>query len=42
MQRSLCKKFLVDGYPRNADNREGWQDIVGDSVDLKVMIVMMS
>ena len=34
METSTCKKFLVDGYPRNADNREGWDAMVGDSVDM--------
>ena len=24
--------FLIDGFPRNADNLEGWDKIVGDSV----------
>lgn len=34
MQNSACKKFLVDGYPRNADNRTGWDAMVGDTVDM--------
>ena len=34
MDTSRCKKFLVDGYPRNADNREGWEKAVGDSATL--------
>ena len=25
---------MVDGYPRNADNREGWEKAVGDSATL--------
>ena len=34
MQQSQIKKFLVDGYPRNLDNRQGWEETVGDDVDL--------
>ena len=29
MEQSVCKKFLIDGYPRNADNREGWEAMGG-------------
>ena len=25
------KKFLIDGYPRNDDNVQGWAEIIGDS-----------
>ena len=28
-------RFLIDGFPRNTDNLQGWQDHMGDSVDLK-------
>jgi UMP-CMP kinase len=34
MTASPVKKFLVDGYPRNLDNREGWEQTVGDGVEL--------
>ena len=27
-------KFLIDGYPRNAENNDGWNEVVGDSVNL--------
>jgi adenylate kinase len=26
--------FLIDGFPRNLDNVTGWNEVVGDSVDL--------
>ena len=29
-----AKKFLIDGYPRNEDNVEGWTSIIGDSAEL--------
>merc|ERR1711934_268119 len=28
------KKFLIDGFPRNLDNKAGWNRVVGDAVDL--------
>ena len=28
------KKFLIDGYPRNDDNVQGWAEIIGDSACL--------
>jgi len=27
-------KFLVDGFPRNEDNRSGWCDTMTDTVDV--------
>ena len=27
-------KFLVDGFPRNEDNYQGWNDVMGDTVNL--------
>mmetsp|Transcript_39543 Transcript_39543/g.51796 ORF Transcript_39543/g.51796 Transcript_39543/m.51796 type:complete len:96 (+) Transcript_39543:203-490(+) len=27
-------KYLVDGFPRNEDNRTGWNENMGDLVDL--------
>ncbi|CAK0788396.1 unnamed protein product [Prorocentrum cordatum] len=28
-------RYLVDGFPRSADNMEGWQRILGDKVNVK-------
>ena len=28
------KKFLVDGFPRNEDNYNGWNEVMGDSINL--------
>ena len=27
-------KFLVDGFPRNQDNYDGWNEVMGDSIQL--------
>ena len=27
-------KFLVDGFPRNEDNYQGWNEVMGDSIQL--------
>lgn len=32
MAASGSSKFLVDGFPRNFDNLQGWQRVMGDSV----------
>jgi UMP-CMP kinase len=29
------KRYLVDGFPRNNENLEGWNKIIGNSADLK-------
>jgi len=31
------KRFLVDGFPRNKDNLDGWESVMGDDADLKGM-----
>jgi UMP-CMP kinase len=38
MEASTCKKFLVDGYPRNEDNRSGWDKMIGDSVNVVAVL----
>ena len=30
--------FLIDGYPRNDDNRIGWEKMAGDTVDVKLVL----
>ena len=27
--------FLIDGFPRNQDNVDGWKSVVGDEADIK-------
>lgn len=27
-------KFLVDGFPRNEDNYTGWNEVMGDTIEL--------
>jgi len=34
-------KFLIDGFPRNANNLEGWQRVMGDSVDVAFCLNMV-
>jgi UMP-CMP kinase len=31
MERSRAKRFLIDGFPRNEDNLEGWEGAMKDS-----------
>ena len=28
-------KFLIDGFPRNQDNVDGWNQVVGDEADVQ-------
>ena len=32
--------FLIDGFPRNEDNLRGWNEIVGDTVQVEFMLLM--
>lgn len=32
-------KFLVDGFPRNLDNLQGWQNMMGETVDVRFCLV---
>uniref|UniRef100_T1J1L5 UMP-CMP kinase n=1 Tax=Strigamia maritima TaxID=126957 RepID=T1J1L5_STRMM len=34
MQQSDVKRFLIDGFPRNEDNLEGWIRLMSDKVNL--------
>lgn len=34
MQQSNSNKFLIDGFPRNKDNMDGWNREMSDKVDL--------
>ena len=34
------KKFLVDGFPRNQDNQDGWERVMGDHVDMKFVLFL--
>eukprot|EP00054_Salpingoeca_dolichothecata_P028549 m.217979 g.217979 ORF g.217979 m.217979 type:complete len:218 (+) comp26251_c1_seq35:1185-1838(+) len=40
MEASPTKKFLIDGFPRNADNLQGWEDIMGEKVDLRFVLFL--
>lgn len=35
-----AKRFLIDGFPRNQDNFDGWQRVLGDTVDVPFIIFM--
>ena len=32
------KKFLIDGFPRSKDNVEGWNEVMGDKVELGAVL----
>ncbi|EFA06562.1 UMP-CMP kinase-like Protein [Tribolium castaneum] len=38
MEESQQDRFLIDGFPRNLENREGWSRTIGDKVE--VMFVL--
>ena len=35
-----AKRFLIDGFPRNQDNYDGWTKVIGDSVDVPFVLFM--
>ena len=34
------KKFLIDGFPRNNDNYEGWISVMGEDTDMKFVLFL--
>merc|ERR1712170_155930 len=40
MQQSEKNDFLIDGFPRNEDNLTGWNEAVGDKVNLKFVLFL--
>lgn len=35
-----AKRFLIDGFPRNQDNYDGWQRVMGDIVEVPFILFM--
>lgn len=40
MEESGKEKFLIDGFPRNQNNLEGWQKTVGDKVNIMFVLFL--
>lgn len=38
MEASGSKKVLVDGFPRNLDNLEGWDRVMGSAADVRFVL----
>lgn len=38
MKKSGQDKFLIDGFPRNKDNLDGWQKEMGDKTNVKFVL----
>lgn len=34
------KIYLIDGFPRSAENYEAWKKIFGDDVDVRTLIYL--
>ena len=34
------KKFLIDGFPRNEENKEGWNSIMSEHADMKFVLFL--
>ena len=39
-EKGKDKIFLIDGYPRNQDNIDGWKEVFGDSYILVTSIIL--
>ena len=33
-------KFLIDGFPRNQDNQEGWMDVMGNITNMRFVLFL--
>lgn len=40
MEASTANRFLIDGFPRNKDNMIGWNNTIGDQVDLLFVLFL--
>ena len=40
MNKSSTKKFLIDGFPRNDNNVDGWNKVMDGKVDLKCVLYL--
>lgn len=38
MEKSGKEKFLIDGFPRNKDNLDGWQREMGDKTCVQFVL----
>lgn len=38
MNASPVKKFVIDGFPRNEDNLDGWERQMGEKVDMRFVL----
>jgi UMP-CMP kinase len=40
MAESGKQRFLIDGFPRNTNNVDGWNSVMGDSVELQFVLFL--
>lgn len=40
IEKSGSDRFLVDGFPRNQNNFDGWQKVMSDCVDVKFVLFL--
>ena len=40
MSASATQKFVIDGFPRNENNLEGWERVMGDKCNLKFVLFL--
>lgn len=38
MEASGRKTFLIDGFPRNKDNLDGWNEAMNEVADVKMVL----
>ena len=38
MENSSTKKFLIDGFPRNEDNLDGWERHMREKAEVKFVL----
>ena len=40
MLESKSRNFLIDGFPRNQDNLDGWNKQIGDKANIKSVLFL--
>jgi Adenylate kinase len=40
MERSGARDFLIDGFPRSADNLDGWFQVMGDQAEVCLILLV--
>jgi UMP-CMP kinase len=40
MEATTAELYLVDGFPRSQENMDAWEEVMGDTVNLKFVLFL--